>query len=289
MMTAAAAMVACSGGGSGSDAVERGDGIPIRASEVHGAGTRLPDVFVVPSGAVLAGAALPRPRPVSNGRRTSEREWTAVLGVGVAPRVVAIALLSQARAAGLQRLPAEPSCDHIACAFDNFGLVPQAGRVVVVRVGAQANAGTFAFVRFDEFPGLPNPGPPASGGTGTTGVPPTPRAPARGVLPATGDPIRLGDWTATVAEGTTLVMPSVDADGPQEAILRVTGDPEDAYRAYVRQLRVRTADLAPRRVPDTKIDGWTIKTTGDGEFGSRTVELLTRHGRSYIRLTGVND
>jgi len=175
-------------------------GIPIRISEVHATGTRLPDVFVVPSGSVLAGAALPRPNFVFHGRREYQRAWNAVLGVGVAPRAIAIAILSQARAAGLQRLPMEPHCDHISCGFDNFGLVPQAGRVVVVQVGAQRNAGTLAFVGFYEFPGSPASGP-APAEIGTTGVPPKPRKPARGALPATGDPIEVGDWTATVVKG----------------------------------------------------------------------------------------
>lgn len=285
-MSIAAAMVACSGGGSAANAVNRDYGIPIRASEVHAAGTRLPDVFVVPSGTVLAGAAFPRrPSLVFDGRRLNERTWAAVLGVGVAPRAVAVALLAQARAAGLQGLPAERYCDRISCGFGTGEPFFPTGRVVSVWVGAQRNAGTFAFVRFDEFPGSPSPGP-APSRIGTTAVPPKPRKPALRVLPATGDPIGLGDWTAT---GTTMVMPSVDAIGPQEAIVRVTGNPHDAYRAYVRQLPGRTAGLVPRRSPDTNIDGWTIKTTADGEFGSKTVELLTRHGRSCIRLMGAND
>src|SRR3954466_12353773 len=96
----AAVLVACSGAGWESTAVDRDYGIPIPASEVHGAGMPLPDVFVVPSGTVLAGAAFPRRSGMSmNNRPLNERSWAAVLGIGVAPQTVAVALLAQAKAA----------------------------------------------------------------------------------------------------------------------------------------------------------------------------------------------
>ncbi len=291
MVTVGVLLTGCSGGGSQAGTIDRDHGIPIRASELHGAGTPLPDVFVVPPGTVLAGAVLPRrPGATFDGRPLNERSWTATLGVGVAPRAVAIALLEQAKAARVAGLPAEPWCDRHACGF-SAGWVssPPSGRSISVQVGTQRHQGTFASVRFDDFGG-PDPGASARGGVPSgSGIPHEPRDRAPGALASTGDPIGLHDWSVSVAAGSEMVMPVVSPMGPHEAILRVTGDPASVYRAYVRQLAARTPGLAPTRLADARIDGWTLKTTEDGEFGSRAVDLLTRHGRAYIRLTAVED
>ncbi|MEP6624570.1 MAG: hypothetical protein ABJC79_09010, partial [Acidimicrobiia bacterium] len=142
---------ACDGAGrgSGEGAIDRAHGIPIRASELQQSGTPLGDGFSVPRGAVLAGAVLPEVPDASPARGTPvvHRGWTAVLGVGGAPRAVAERLLAQARAAGLPSLPHDPYCDRSGCGFASglghtvFGQPTlNSGRFVTVEVVSQPEA-----------------------------------------------------------------------------------------------------------------------------------------------------
>lgn len=290
-MVAALALVACDSISSSPNAVDRDHGIPILASEVHRPGTPLGDGFKVPVGAVLAGSVLPGRSGASfNGYRLNERRWTAMLGVGGAPRAVAQALLAQANAAGIPGLPAEPYCDRDTCGFAG-GLASSrpTGRSVIVQVGEQGAAGASATVIFVDYGGKDSAVFPHGAVPIVPGKPTPGRKLATGRLPKTGDPIELHDWPVTVVAGTKMVLPVLTANGLPQAILRVTGDPDACYRAYVRQLAARMSGLPPKRPPDVRIDGWIIKTIADGEFGTRTIDLLTRDGRSYIRLSAVND
>jgi hypothetical protein len=280
--------VACSGSAPSSTSIDRQHGIPIRASEVRGPGTPLPDGFSVPAGAVLAGAALPeRPTFFSSGKLLDKRRWSAILGVGGAPKAVAGALLRQAKAAGLPGLPAEPYCQRDGCAFSNGDTTRDpSGRLVNVHVDAEGRRGTSASVRFTDFGG---PDIAVLTPVRSTGVPPLPRKPAPGRLPSARESVGFDEPTITVIENTAMIMPIESPNGPQQAVLRVTGDPRAAYRGYVRQLRAAYPSAGTKRTDDTRLDDWIVSTTEASiEATTFTVDLLTRRGRSYIRLTSAH-
>ena len=295
-------LAACSGsgtagGGSPSNAVNRDHGIPIRASEVHGPGTRLGDGFSVPRGAVLAGPVLPENpvRSADGGAPAIRRAWTAVLGVDAAPREVAERLLAQAKAAGLPGLPKEPSCYQRGCGFTS-GLgppvAPPSGRFVMVDVESQIEtSGTWASIGFTDWGGRDPGGEPVGAGVPPSTDPPIPPKPAPGRIPVVGDKVGFEyPEQVTVVDGSAMVSPVIFQPGAPRAVLRVSRDPNAVYRRYVAQLRSTAEAGSTIRSGRAHVDGWNLTTTtASTEFGSFTVDLLTRDGTAHVRLTAVHE
>lgn len=273
-------------GACSSSGVNRRHGVPILGSEVHGPGIRLGADLRVPRGAVLAGAVLPTRAPWSRG-------WRALLGVDGRPRDVVAALLDQARAAGFERLPADPFCDADTCRFSNhqytgpdggFHASPT-GRFLDVRVEGHGRGGTWGSVTFVDRRG-PDPAG-AAPVVASEGDPPRPLRPARGRLPQTGDPITLYDWTPRVEGGSDMVLPAVSTGGTTVALLQVDGSaPIGVYERYVLALERRDAsglDTGATR----RAGGWRVRSTTVA--GIRRIELFTRGERAYVLLTTVDD
>lgn len=321
-VAAAAILVGCDSSG---PSVDRSHGIALLASEVHGPGTSLGDGLRVPAGAVLAGAPLPNAtvQLIFDGQPIRARAWTAFLGVGGSPSMVAADLLRQAGRAGYPNLPMRPTCvtngagqvgptgttfplggrtttsAPSTCTFQTaYGPVdrPPSGRQLRVEVSRYPAVGTWGTIDFTDYGGSASDVPPEPIDYPPLRVTAAPKAPTG--LPGTGQ--RIGkDPAFVIVAGSAAILPTLPVDGQNwTAVIAVSGTPQSVYAAYRSQLRKNlhatsgpaTSDNGtPRFTERTERNGaWRIRTIygndGNPDGLSESVELLTHGDQSFIRL-----
>lgn len=292
------ALMACSGTASNNGPVNRQHGIPIRASEIHGPGTRMGDGFTVPPGAVLAGPVLSTTNSSNTGHL---RTWTATLGIDGPPVEVMQQLANQAFAKGLTLAPeGERSCGEprvpvpqpAICRFTSTPIVrgqPTAKQGLSVEVQQTDTPTTIGFVTYTDLATGPEIVFQADHPTVATPdlmLPPLPaqRGAAHGRLPQEGEEIAPG---IPVLPNTAAVTPVfLSWLGKTEAVLRVTDEPDTVFRRYVHLLADLYGDLS--RSPTNRSGPWSVKYASfeegieDGAGG--TIHLFTAGRRAYIRL-----
>ncbi len=308
---------ACTDSESAESSVERGHGIPILASEVRGPGTRLPDGFHIPDGAVLAGPVLSEvERRGTAGQPTVVvRKWSAVLGIDGSPNRVVKAFADQAAHAGLvgergpgcraafvPSPPPQPS-QPAQCDFDTkrFAVTdaPPVGRVLSVKILQLSDGRTSGLIHLEDWTvdgqaaPSPTPGDPPTPSPDFVSLP-TPPVPAPGHLARVGELIGFEIEPFVVEPGSELILPEVsyDTDPDGAAILRVTGSASSVFQAYLdqigRKLATRTGKARLHQPSLARSDGWKIKTVQfddrypDGHSG--TAQLFIRGRDAYVRI-----
>lgn len=267
--------------------VDRAHGVPILASELHGAGTRLGDGFVVPKGAVLAGTPLPADSFVGP---VEYRSWRAVLGIGGSPNAVIADLLEQARRSGLPGLPARPYCsrekDQSSCEFSSWagvGETGSTGRSITARVASRRDGNALGEVAFLDYGGPDPTGAPEAPASDPV-VLARPKNPAPGAVPTTGQNVGFPGATIKVLPRSTMVLPVVNFGAPV-AVLRVDGDAERIFQQYVDQVRKAVEPGEGSETIRRNDDGWAVTMTSSLNYrDGGVVELMVHDNRAYIRL-----
>lgn len=291
-------LMACSGTASNNGPVDRQHGIPIRASEIHGPGTRMGDGFTVPPGAVLAGPVLSTTNRANTGH---VRTWSATLGIDGPPIDVMQQLANQAHAKGLTLAPEGPVCSSTPrvpvsqprfCRYTSTPIVrgqPTAIQSFSVEVQQTDAPTTIGFVAYQDLAAGPEivfqaDHPTVAAPDLMLAPLPAQHGAARGRLPQEGEEIAPG---IPMLPNTTAVTPVFRSwRGQTEAVLRVTDEPDAVFRRYVHLLRDLYGGLT--RSPTNRSGPWKVNYASfeegieDGAGG--TLHLFTAGHRAYIRL-----
>jgi hypothetical protein len=281
---------ACSSDGSDGVAPELpagpADPIPVLAEAVVEAGEPIADGFTVPEGAVLLGRAIPNGiEVVYDGEPIIDEGWTAYLVVPGDPRPVVEAVIDEASAAGFDMrvgtiyASGESLCatgtdrasPGYACGAQGWDGEPDASRRLSLDFvrSAEGDRPALSFLQLRLVDSARPPGGgrlgPAMGERG----PAAPDVAEAWVLPGEGDVIgeEFGPedlYRFEVVAGSRLIGPLMsNLDGPgYVALLEVTGDLEQVWRAYAQQ-----HGEAMVGEPLVAADGTTTRTSAGGGAG----------------------
>ncbi len=268
------AVTACSGAA----ALHRPpNAMPIAAADAHGPGTKLRDGWVVPDGAVLAGAALPTVFPSRPGVADRDvGQWHATLAIDGPLATVMHSLREQAT-----RLHWHGGG---SCAPDSRG------STTLVDCGASYDNGHHSvnvFMTVDTGRSLllmnfwdSVPGPSCPTESPCSEHVPTPHVEPRfRPLPSTGE-LLFGRFRVAAASHAVAQW-NPDA---LRALIRVDGSPEAVVDAYVRQLRADAAG-GPIFTRHETVDGWQVgvRSAYLGEEVETVTEYSSRLG-TYVEL-----
>ena len=292
------ALMACSRTAASNGPVNREHGIPIRASEIHGPGTRMGDGFTVPPGAVLAGPVLSTTYSSNTGH---VRTWFATLGIDGPPIDVMQQLANQAHASGLTLAPEGGFCPSMPrvpvpqprfCRYTSTPIMrgqPTTSRSFSVEVQQTDAPTTIGFVTYTDLAAGPEivfqaDHPTVAAPDLTLAPLPAQRGAAHGRLPQEGEEIAPG---IPMLPNTAAVTPLFRSwRGQTEAVLRVTDEPDTVFRRYVHLLKDLYGSLS--RSPTNRSGPWRVQYASfeegfeDGAGG--TIHLFTAGNRAYIRL-----